>query len=244
MLKERLPTVPILAGANRFKTASEFLKNHSVDVFLMDDGFQHWKLQRDLEIVVLDAASPWGNGHLIPRGILREHLSGLRRADMIVLAKADLGEGLSSINKKLQQIGLNKTPVVEAQHRPEHLVDVRKQQGMSLDFIRDKKVCLFSGIGNPASFTQTVQQLGARISKQFNFMDHHVYTKEDAQTISRFCLQEKINILLTTHKDAVKLKSLLNEFDTSISLVIISINVSLTRNENVFAQRIHHLLHR
>src|SRR3989338_3609287 len=89
MLKKKFPQVPIVAGPNRAQRAQDFLKENAADIFILDDGFQQWGLFRNLNILTVDATNPWGNGHLIPRGILREPLSSIKQADIVVLTKTD-----------------------------------------------------------------------------------------------------------------------------------------------------------
>ena len=212
MMRGILEDVPVLVGADRIKNAEDFLKNNQADVFILDDGFQHWRLARDLDIVAIDATDPFGNDRLLPRGILREPLKALLRADLLVLTKADLGEGhLDSIRQRLAATGCAQ-PVIETIHRPVRLTDLKTGGSRELRIIAGQRVCALCSLGAPAAFAATLTQLGAKIPKAFNFADHYVYNTTDIRGVLEYCRRNQVKILVTTQKDAVKLDGLRDEF--------------------------------
>ena len=234
--------VSVLAGADRVKNAQSFLQNNTADVFLLDDGFQHWRLSRDLDIVTIDATNPWGNGHVLPRGILREPKDALARADVFVLTKVDLGkEHLEEIKAELKRFN-PKALVVEAIHKPVLFSDLRS--GAESDFvsIRGHKICTVCGIGSPNSFIKTLVELEADIGEHFGFMDHHVYSIEDIRNIIEVCQSKGIETVVTTEKDAVKWKTFLNVFPEMIRVLSLKIEISIVHEEAEFLDRIYHLL--
>ena len=165
MMREILPDVPILSGADRIKNAEQFLKNNQADVFILDDGFQHWRLARDLDIVAIDATNPWGNGRLLPRGILREPLAALRRANLLILTKVDLGrEQTGLIRKRLAAIGCAQQ-LIETVHRPARLMDLKTGMSRELETIAGQRVCAVCSLGAPAAFAATLTQLGQKSRK-------------------------------------------------------------------------------
>lgn len=118
MLRSILADIPVLIGADRVKNAKEFIKKNKADVFLLDDGFQHWRLSRDIDIVAIDTTDPWGNGDVLPRGILREPRTALGRADIFVLTKTDLAaKQLETLKTELRAIH-PKALIVETVHKP------------------------------------------------------------------------------------------------------------------------------
>lgn len=246
VLMESLPEVKIYEGKDKFKTGQTVLREQGdVGTFVLDDGFQHWRLKRDLDIVLIDADKPFGNGYLIPRGILRESVKHLRRADIFVLTKTDLGKrNLESLRDRLSQIKPG-CLIVETVHEPADLSDRRHTSvKKELDFLRGKKVCSFCGIGDPKSFAYLLSNLGANVKKDFVFMDHHVYQEADINAMVAFCRENRINTVVTTQKDAVKLKSYLALFPPDMAVLSLNIKVKIVKGQDEFFRRISDLYRR
>lgn len=204
ILSRSLPTVPIGLGPDRALSAEKILKDHHVDVFVLDDGFQHWLLERDADVVTVDSLNPWGGGHLVPWGRLREPISALERATAVVATRTEL------ITEKqrdvLQARLLSKIPnekLIFSRFEP----SFRRSTGEKEDamFFKNRTVLAVSGIGNPAAFEENLRQLGARVIAR-RFPDHHAYSAEDVAAIFRDA--EKLGALIVmTEKDAVKIKN-------------------------------------
>jgi len=240
LFQRNLKDVPVLVGPDRISNAKNFLKSHAADVFLLDDGFQHWRLARDLDVVAIDATNPFGNQQALPRGILREPLDSLRRADMFILTKIDLpGAKAEEIIKHLQEIN-PQAPIIETIHKPVHLVNLGTHKTEDLDLIRGKRISSFCSIGTPESFEKTLMGLGADLQRNFAFIDHHVCNKEDLQKIVTHCQEHKIEIVITTEKDAVKLKDFYQLFK-DIQIFYLRIEIRVIRGSNEFLERIHHI---
>ena len=242
MMREILGDVPVISGADRIKNARDFLKNDQADVFILDDGFQQWRLARDLDIVAIDTTNPFGNGCLLPRGILREPLAALRRADLLVLTKIDLGQKqLDPIRKRLAAIGCTQQ-LIETVHRPARLMDLKTGMSRELETIAGQRVCAVCSLGAPAAFAATLTQLGAKIQKAFNFADHYVYNTIDIRGILEHCRRDHIGIVITTQKDAVKLADLRDDIRQVKDVEFQSLHIELTvRDEtgkNAFFKRI------
>lgn len=242
MMREVLGDVPVLAGADRIKNAKEFLKGNPVDVFILDDGFQHWRVARDLDIVAIDATNPWGNGHLLPRGTLREPPRALRRADLLVLTKTDLGENrIDSIRQRLEAVQCAQ-PVIETVHRPAGLMDLRTGKPGDLKLIAGQTLCVLCSLGAPATFAATLTRLGAKVQKAFNFADHYVYNTRDIRGILEHCRRNHVGIVVTTQKDAVKLGVSRDELRQSKDVQFFSLKIELAvrdgTGENAFLKRI------
>jgi len=242
MLEHMLPGIPVLAGPDRVRNARDFLSQNKADVFLLDDGFQHWPLARDIDIVMIDATNPWGNGCLLPRGILREPKNALLRARIFVLTKTDLGAGhVPKIKNDLSLIN-PEALIVETVHKPVSLDDMRSGAAMDLASIRGQKVCAVCSIGDPGSFTKTLTGLGVNIDVSFAFMDHHNYKRADIKQIIQSCDDREIATIVTTAKDAVKLKPFLGAFAEHMRILSLGIKISMTHGKETFLERIHRLL--
>lgn len=241
LLKENLPGVPVLAGEDRVRSGKEAVKNYPADIFILDDGFQHWRLARDLDIVVIDSTNPFGNRCLIPRGTLREPLGHLSRAHIFVLSKVDLGQSnVDAIKERLRRVNAAAL-IVEAVHEPVELIDLRRQEKRGVDFLKGKGVGCFCSIGNGPSFGDSVARLGARVKHNFCFMDHHVYAKSDMDAILEFCRANRIDILVTTQKDAVKLGGHLSRFNGGPMVFALKIKMRILKGKDEFYSRISYL---
>ncbi len=206
----RLPSVPHCQNKNRVAAVDELLTQHHpkpVDVLILDDAFQHRRLARDLDIVLLDASEPFGWERVFPRGTLRESLAGLRRADIVLLSKADVisEPERGKIRSRVQKIAPN---VVwgEIVHRPQSLVTLDKQE-KNLESIRGKRALAFCGIGNPEAFRQTLLDRDVELAEFISFPDHHYYTPRDLVSLDEAASRSGAEILLCTMKDMVKIPS-------------------------------------
>ncbi len=243
LMAKSLGDVPVLVGPNRVRNAKNFLKSGQADVFILDDGFQHWPLARDLDIVTLDATDPWGNGHLIPRGILREPLRSLSRAGAIVLTKTDLkGALVDEIMSRLGSVCPN-AMIVESIHDPMGLTDLRCEESRDLSVIKGKKVCAFCSLGDPQSLRKTLINLGADVLENIAFMDHHCYNRDDIARIVQRCRDNSLSTLVTTEKDAVKLTSLIAFFDQDMEVLSLKINIRITQKEYEFKNILERAVH-
>lgn len=237
MLWRKLQGVPVIVNGNRRAAAVEAQRVYGADTLLLDDGFQQWGLKKDLDIAVVDAACPFGNGCMIPRGILREPLSALRRAGIFVLTNTEAAADLHALKARLASLNPH-AHIVAARHVPagcSFLSDPSKQ--CTAEYLRARPVALVSAIGNPGSFRRTVDALQARVAAAFVFPDHHRYSPADMDMIRRECREQGIRVLVTTEKDAVKLAALapwLAEFNC----VVLDITLEIFENEEQFCRRL------
>jgi tetraacyldisaccharide 4'-kinase len=207
------------------------------NVFILDDGFQHARLKRDLDIVAIDATNAFGNGYLLPRGILREPLSALARADLFVLTKTDLGRAhVDAIRLKLDHFKPG-CMVVETVHAPVAVYDVWGNTWVSdLSSLQDRLAGICA-IGSPDSFEAMLRREGGQVEKMFVFDDHHVYTEADVQRIRAFCAEKKISKVVTTDKDAVKLRDFQKAFQ-GVSLLVLEIEIKVVHGQTELFSRI------
>ena len=202
LLARRLPTVPVLTGPRRAVTGQYALSHFGTDVVILDDGFQHRSLRRDIDIVLMDSRHPLGNGHLIPRGPLREPFSSLRRADLFVLTRA-AKDGKTPFESRLAE-ELPSIPVFTSCHRPGRLME---GDGISrpLSDLAGRKIYAFAGVARPDSFRESIESLQGVIAGFRAFSDHHRYGLGDIADMEKEAGSLGAELILTTEKDGVKL---------------------------------------
>ncbi|TWT86255.1 Tetraacyldisaccharide 4'-kinase [Pseudobythopirellula maris] len=203
-LEGALPDVPHLQNPDRVAAASTAIEELSSQAILADDAFQHRRLGRDLDIVLLDATEPFGHGHVFPRGLLREPVAGLKRADVVCLTRADRVDDAtrSALRGKAERLA-PRAVWCEAVHRPQRLLDAAGETA-PLETLRGKRVAAFCGIGNPAAFRATLEELGAEVASFAELPDHHAYAAEDIARFEREAEAAAAELVLCTHKDLVK----------------------------------------
>jgi tetraacyldisaccharide 4'-kinase len=205
VLSENLPDVPPLQGADRVALARAAVEELESEVLVLDDGFQHRRLARDLDIVLIDATAPWGHGYLLPRGLLREPPSSLRRANAVVLTRCDQvsDEELAALHQRIAELAPN-IPVAETEHRAEELINEDASDDLAL--LRDRPVAAFCGLGNPEAFRRTLLDLGAVVTDFQAFPDHHAYSRADVEHLRGWARSQPDDaVIVTTQKDLVKL---------------------------------------
>ena len=207
MLRRLLPDVPMVIDAKRVRGAQLSVDRHQADAIVLDDGFQHRRLARDMDIVTIDCTCPFGYGYLLPRGLLREPIDGLRRAGAVVLTHTNqVGQDkLFAIVQRVRQIAASKTVIAYSRHEPIGLYDV-DEKDTPLENLRQRRVVAFCGVGNPQAFVETVRQLGATVVAMRFFDDHHHYQKCDWAALSDLARAKEAEMLITTEKDWVKLR--------------------------------------
>ena len=204
-LERLLPDVPHLQNPDRVQAARVAIRELESQVLLLDDGFQHRRLGRDLDIVLLDALCPWGHGHLLPRGLLREPIHALRRAQAVVLSRCDLvdRETTEAIRRQVDQVAPGML-WCQARHRPRGLLAASGRR-RDLDHLAGLSVAAFCGIGNPQGFRRTLEQLGCRLRGFRSFPDHHLYQRSDVEELQHWAARLGAEAVLCTGKDLVKL---------------------------------------
>ncbi len=232
MLKEALPQVPVLVGRDRKKSIEAALANSPVDVFICDDAFQHWPLQRDMDIVAIDAQNPFGNGCLLPAGHLREPLGALKRAQVFLLTKTDLTKAPTTLLSKLKTLN-TRALIVQSRHAFVGFKDTFTGTPAG----KFDKAIGFCAIGDPASFTATIAAQGIGLVKNFVYADHHHYSDAEIKSMVASAKGQGIHVLVTTHKDAVKLQSFKNLFN-GVRVVYADIQLEITQGSDEFIQHI------
>ncbi len=206
VLEENLPDVPHYQDRDRVALAHTAIEESESDVLVLDDGFQHRRLARDLDIVLIDATDPWGSGYLFPRGGLREPRTNLRRAGIVMITRCDsvpvqkLDELTAEVNRIAPGVA-----VVRTVHTPMALLNGTNQT--SVTALAGRTVAAFCGIGNPEAFRATLKAMGANIVDFRSFPDHHAYRREDVDELTGWAANLPADAwIATTQKDWVKLR--------------------------------------
>lgn len=203
------------AGAGRY--ASE---TFNPDCFVLDDGFQHLRLARDLNIVTIDATNPWGGGRLLPHGFLREPVSGLSRADCVVMTRCDQADNLETLRAEITDL-IRGRPLFESSMRPANAL------------FGTSPFAAFCAVGNPQSFFTQLRKHGYELVFEKAFADHHAYTQKDVDSLIAAATRAGAKGLITTAKDAVKLRSL----SFSLPWQVLQIEIEI-KDENALAELI------
>lgn len=228
----KLKGVPVIVGRDKYKAGMCAIKKFKPDAIILDDGFQHIRLYRDVDIVLIDLRKGFGNGCLFPLGMLREPLNGLKRASMILVKESGVRSRKSE--KKINAALIEQAkdcPTISFSYKAGAIVNPANGSRMPADVLKGKKVAALSGIADPKSFQNTLEGLGAKVAKEIAYPDHHHYTPDDLDDIV-----ERIkgaDMVITTEKDAVKLKRLSIE-----SLPIYALEIDLGIEDRTMLKRV------
>ena len=214
LLAEMLQGVAaVISDADRLGAARWALENLGSNLFILDDGFQHLRLARDLDLVTIDATNPWGGGKLLPHGRLRERLKGLARADCIILTRVEQSQEIAGLRKEAERLSdgrpvlLSRT-CTKATHALGEMIARSSVPDISSHPSLPQPVAAFCAVGNPAAFFSHARKDGHVLSHTRAFPDHHIYRQTDIEAIVVEAKRAGAGALLTTAKDAVKLRSL------------------------------------
>ncbi len=206
LLSRSLPGVPVLIGKRRVLSGAQACRDYPIDVCILDDAFQYWRLERDLDVVLLDGTDPFGGGRVLPAGLLREPRSGLRRADAVIVTHADrvAPDVLDKLEHTVHGLAPNAI-LARARHAPGRLVECGSGRSIPLSAAQEGEWLFLSSLGSPQSFERTAREVGARAAVTRRFPDHHTYTREEWDSIVLEVRRLGLRGILTTEKDAVKL---------------------------------------
>jgi tetraacyldisaccharide 4'-kinase len=239
LLARELPGIPVLTGKNRYRSGCYACEHFGTQVLILDDGFQHHAVQRDLDVVLIDATNPFGHGALLPRGTLREPLRALQRADILVLTRTELARG--ALQPLVTQIRSWSAPrefcymatMAEA-------LGQREDDGpRDVTWLRQRRVVALVGIGNPEAFAATLTQLGSEVATLLIFPDHHAYTEGDWRAIVATIRRQRAACLVTTSKDAVRLAP---SWQAPVPVYTLRTGVTFTQGEEMLQQQLQALM--
>jgi tetraacyldisaccharide 4'-kinase len=222
--------IPVLVGKDRLINSRIALQRFGVKGLLLDDGYQYLPLYRDINILLIDSHIGFGDLHLLPRGILREPLSHLRRANIFLLTKVEEPDSCQPLEKKIHEIHPG-APVFHSHYEPVSLVGPKEEQE-ELDSLKGKKILALSGVANPNYFSSMLRKCGMKVAGEAIFPDHHLYTTKDLSSMEE--KRKRVDCIVTTEKDMVKLKKL-NIDRLPIRALRIEVKI---REEKEFYQRV------
>ena len=256
MMARLLPGIPIIVGRHRYAAGQLAITRFKSEVLLLDDGFQHRQLHRDVDIVTIDATRPFDTGQLLPVGTLREPVTALRRADMLLLTRTDsigrrdipvrspapIGRrdipvptpetskpGRALLREELSKLAPN-IPILESVHRPTHLYRLHASgdlEQLPLNWLSGKRLLAVCGIGNPNAFVTTLNHYAPETVEPLAFPDHHAYTEADCQRIQRKMTQTGAICIVTTQKDEQKLA----RFADKLPIAVLAVTLVITDGE-------------
>ncbi len=235
------PGVAVVVDPDRVRGAARAVAEHRADVLVLDDGFQHRRIARDLDIVLLDSLRPFGGRRLLPRGMLREPLDGLRRAGAIVLTRSDQAPPTEMRDlKEAVACHAGRITLALAVHQPVGLSCLSEgragARSLGLEDLRDGRWAAFCGLGNPQAFRLTLERLGAQVARFSVFPDHHRYRSEELAVLLADALDCDCRAVVTTEKDAVKVLCLLPGA-TAIPVVALQVRLEVTEGREALQEK-------
>jgi tetraacyldisaccharide 4'-kinase len=235
MLAKASPDAKVIVNPDRIAGAQRAISEYNAKLLIMDDGFQHRKLARDIDIVAVDATEPFGYEKILPAGLLREPLDSLKRANAVVITRSNQNspEKISEIKDRISQINSD-IVFASAVHKPLGIKLIKDDQ-MQLKELIGKKIYAFCGIGNPASFFQTLSDMALNIVGTKVYNDHHMYTDADIAAIYEDASYKQAQLVLTTHKDWIKTALLsIDKFEIPFAALLIELQF-ISGQENIIA---------
>lgn len=228
LLAEALPGIPVILARHRVWGATVALSSYGADLCILDDGYQHLRLSRDLDILLLDARSPFGNGALLPRGLLREPPGAVVRADLIVLTRTDQARDPEGATAAIRRLSAG-APVLWAVHRPVSLTRLSGGAAVPPSALAGQAVAAVSAIGSPEAFELTLRGLGASVAAAFRFPDHYRFRPDDLERAGREGSAAGANLLVTTAKD--RARAGLPSRAGGLPVAVLEIEFALTRGQ-------------
>jgi tetraacyldisaccharide 4'-kinase len=228
MMAEKLKNVPILTGADRFQTGRYALKNFEIDTLILDDGFQHLALRRDLDILLCDHQRPLGNNHLFPAGELREPASETRRADMVCFTR--YSGGIVKFSPKF----LGSIPQIKTHLRLDSIINMENGDVCDAEVLKGQPVIAFCGIAKPEGFRQILQDVQVQLKMFKAFPDHYEYSLNDIKELESIASQQGAKYILVSEKDAVKLK----DMKFSLPFFKVVIDLEILEGREIFNKKI------
>src|SRR6187402_1196249 len=205
MLARNLPGVIVLVDKNRVKAGAYAIKRFGCDTLVLDDGFQYLPLKGRLNLLLVDKTNPFGNGFLLPRGILREPIKHLKRASYVFLTKSK-GVRDDELEALIRRFNPD-AEIIECAHQPRYLQRIDSDERIPMSALAGKRIGAFSGIAAPESFEAFLRETGAKLDYTRRFLDHYRFQADDLQDVMREALEARVEMLITTEKDAVRIEA-------------------------------------
>lgn len=230
LLARKLPSVPVLISKERYRAGYLALRLFNSQLLLLDDGYQHLSLHKDLNILLLDAKRPFGNRSLLPLGPLREPVEQIKRADLIIITRCSPEHSGDELVDLLRQ-NFPARPVFRSGHFPDRIISPLVGKGHPPSVLSGKKVVAFAGLANPDDFLEMLKGLGARIIHFRAFPDHHPFTEDEIEEVASWKKRSNGDFLLTTEKDWVRID---RKIGVDPDIAILTIKIGLLSGEDEF----------
>ena len=238
MLASNLPGVVVLVDRDRVKSGRYAVRKYGCDTLILDDGFQYQKLKHSHDIVLVDKTNPFGNGNLLPRGVLRESAKNINRADFIFITKSDgKSDALRARIRKLNR----HAEIIECRHAPKRLSNVYAQGDEELTWLAGKKVVALSGIAVPQSFENFLAGYGAELTECVRYADHHRYATQEVINVINRAADLGCDALITTEKDAVRFPKLSS---TAVPVYYLRIEIEMLKGAENFETAVRHICYK
>ncbi len=246
LLAQRLRPIPVLVGADRVASGQRAVQEYQANLLLLDDGYQQWRLKKNLEVLMLNAEAPFGNGHLIPRGTLREPASAAARANLIVIKRTNLRpEKDKEAEAAVRRVNPN-APIFFARYRAVGLTRWPSDAQVALKSLAGSRMATLAGIAHPEQFEKMVEGFGGHLSLKYRVRDHHPYSIGELAGWFNRCRRDGILRIVTTPKDAVRIPRRLAEklsIDLKgMELLVLDVALEFEPDEGELLHRIHSLL--
>lgn len=235
MLASNLPGVVVLVDRNRVKSGRYAIRKFGCDTLILDDGFQYQRLKHSHDIVLVDKTNPFGNGNLLPRGVLRETVNNIRRADFIFITKSD-GKS-EALRAKIRKYNRH-AEIIECRHAPKRLKNVYGKSNKELAWLNGKKVLALSGIAVPQSFENFLRGYGAELTECVRYADHHRYATQEVINVVNRAADLGCDALITTEKDAVRFPKLST---VAVPVYYLRIEIEILRGAQNFHDAVNHI---
>lgn len=207
LLAERLPGIPVVVGENRYEAGRVAVERCGATALVLDDGFQHRTLAKDLEILVVPGRAPWGNARVFPRGMLREPLSALARAHLVVVTNPASAEPVAAVTATVRRFNPRAT-VLAARYQVQDALETQSGRRLPVSELAGRRLIAFAGLGSPQGFADTLDGAAVRRVGFVEFPDHHWFTERDLSELVRDARAAGAQGLITTEKDWVRVRDL------------------------------------
>ncbi|MFO7667202.1 MAG: tetraacyldisaccharide 4'-kinase [Desulfobacterales bacterium] len=240
LMAAKLKDIPVIVGQNRYDAGLLAIRNFNPEIIILDDGFQHRKLFRDIDLLLLDSKRPFGNFHLIPGGILREPIASIKRASAFILTRSSLDSmkarnTISAVSNKQLVFDAYNTPyffkvVKGGVSNP--VAVFRSELSEDFSFLSGKKVVAFSGIAGNGHFINALSEFKCDLLEFFDFPDHHEYTARDIEKISKSITERAAELVMTTEKDFARMNGKIN---FPVDIIVVGVKMYL-KDEKSFME--------
>lgn len=239
-IQAHIPGIRVGVGKERYKVATGISRKERIDIAILDDGLQHWRMKRDIEIVTVNVLNPFGNGKLFPRGILREPIQALKRATIIVLTHVNLlaPKELEGVRNEIQKVAPSSF-LVEAYLEPLFLYRARRRNRLSLNQMMNLRVATFSAVASPRSFQILLNRAGIKSVRNFEFCDHHAFTPDELEEIVQVSKKGDVDEIITTEKDFYRSAQTISKM---MDPLVLATRLRISSGEEFLTDRLFRLL--